>query len=261
MEVRPRERELLPMESSDLTSHRPPRTSESATPETHASDDIVAGLTAALEGRLKLIELLEAEIRRLRSALVSRESELDRARPPLSDWWTGTSESTGRNVDLARTQDTLALTRGPNIDICPAEIRLGRGWYDLEDFGGEHFRWIHDAAEFSIPQVDDNAWLLELDLAAGPSLGRQPIELSIVTGSGDVVFSTAVSDRCILRIPCPSDASADRTFFLQVDQQLPRHPIADDERQLDLRVFSLRLARRVSSKPGRFRMPDFKLPW
>jgi hypothetical protein len=73
-------------------------------------------------------------------------------------------------------------------------VLWGRGWYPLEFFRGELFRWCGREAEWVLYMPDGPPMTLALLLEPGPGIGFEPFHLQVADSAGRTV-STAVVDR------------------------------------------------------------------
>jgi hypothetical protein len=125
-------------------------------------------------------------------------------------------------------------------DILSAQngVRLGDGWYAIEHFKGQTFRWIDgsDAQFFVSADRNVNARLRIL-VAAGPSAGGAPVPVLVRDATGKTVFAAATSGVQALTFGTPLRAG-ENVFTIHVahtkDLRVP-----GDRRALNLRVFSI----------------------
>jgi hypothetical protein len=110
------------------------------------------------------------------------------------------------------------------LDIAPPGVRLLKGWYPLETFNDETFRWVSNDATIAVP---DGRSAFELEVESGPGLDFAPFRLD-VRGPGEPK-ATAVSGRTTLAIPGPGE------YVLHAEGGGKR--TADDKRVLNFRVF------------------------
>jgi hypothetical protein len=82
------------------------------------------------------------------------------------------------------------------LDIAPPTVRLLKGWYPLETFNGETFRWVTNDAILSVP---DGQPPFDVEVESGPGLEYKPFPLE-VRGNGDPSIVT-VERRCAVRFP------------------------------------------------------------
>ena len=115
-------------------------------------------------------------------------------------------------------------------------IELGNGWYGMETFGGESFRWTRNHAEVYVTARHPSTLVAEVE----PLSGGRPARLDLFDSRGTRVFQTSIDRRSTLRIPLPGAKSAKVRFLFQMDERMLQRP-AHDPRPLALRVFGLHL--------------------
>ena len=130
-------------------------------------------------------------------------------------------------------QPGAEITEAEISEIVPRgePIQLGKGWYPLERFGGQTFRWVDTNAEFEVKR----GGAVTLDVEAGPSLGRDSFVLAVGDDQGRRIIELPVAGRQQVTLPLPT-AKPGR-YRLAVDS--PRKPVPDDPRILNFRVFRL----------------------
>jgi FkbM family methyltransferase len=133
-------------------------------------------------------------------------------------------------VDLgpAAASHTLRAGRWPADGLF-----VGRGWYPLETYEGERFRWVANDAELVVLTHSPNPPRMQLEVEAGPGLGVSSFELRLLDAAGRVAASTCVTGRSTVRLPLPSGDAA--VYRLHVDGGGLATP--GDERALNFRVF------------------------
>ena len=65
------------------------------------------------------------------------------------------------------------ITRASEIELLPG------GWHALEYAAGRSFRWVDNAAAFSLPPARNPFASVQLELEAGPGMGRQHFQLTV----------------------------------------------------------------------------------
>src|SRR5439155_6706010 len=73
-------------------------------------------------------------------------------------------------------EDVVALRSGL--------VLVGDGWYPLENFAGETFRWVNNDAEIVIPTSAAPNRRLRVELEPGPGVAGQRFDLQVLDGSG-----------------------------------------------------------------------------
>jgi hypothetical protein len=117
-----------------------------------------------------------------------------------------------------------------------AGIRLGSGWYELQSYQGESFRWLAPEAELILQKPAGN-FRLAIDLETGPSAAGEPVNVAIVDSNGRTLASESVRGRSKFLIYVPESASSDA---LRLRADGAGVPLTLDARMLNLRAFKLR---------------------
>lgn len=118
-------------------------------------------------------------------------------------------------------------------DIGAEGITFGTGWYDLEHYRGETFRWARSRSLVHLKPRGNQHWLAA-DLE--PNSGGIPVEIRVSTTDGKVLSQRRLKGREKIRIPFVTAADVE----FAVDEQSLK-PAPGDPRQLGLRFFRLRL--------------------
>ena len=92
-------------------------------------------------------------------------------------------------------------------DVIPpnAGFRLGTGWYPLESFGGETFRWVNNDAMIEVTGAPSGP--LELELEPGPGLELKPFSLSVFDGAGSQLETLSIKARQRVTIAIPAGSA------------------------------------------------------
>jgi hypothetical protein len=114
-------------------------------------------------------------------------------------------------------------------------VRLGAGWYPLESYRGQTFRWM--AHEGRIWVASDRATRGNLRLLAevGPSVGSPAATVTVRDGRNHVVLRTTLKGRGVMIVPLQLEPGQNE-FTIAVSSKNKRVP--HDARILDLRVIS-----------------------
>lgn len=121
------------------------------------------------------------------------------------------------------------ITRSTAIELLPG------GWHALEYDSSHTFRWVDNAASFSLPPALNPVARVQLELEAGPGMGRQFFQLTVRGDSPDQVFF--IRDRHFLTLTLPLSPSRPSRYSLNADGG--GLPCPNDDRQLNFRVFLL----------------------
>lgn len=131
-----------------------------------------------------------------------------------------------------------AVVATPDI-VTQSDVRLGKNWGAIEQFGGQTFRWVDNDAEITIDASVPGPKNLLLDLSAGPAV-ESPSDFAITLQD---LSGTAAQTRHIKAIGSASFTvplhKGSNTFRLHVAST--GRPTKDDKRILDFRVFRIQL--------------------
>jgi hypothetical protein len=122
--------------------------------------------------------------------------------------------------------------RGSDVVSQVNGLKVAQGWYPLETFGGEIFRWAGPEAIIEA-QPGAHVDAVVLDIEPGPGVGVGPLKLKVFAGStaaGEIVVAT----RERVEIPWPKSNGA--ALRLRVDGG--GKMIATDPRVMNFRAFA-----------------------
>jgi hypothetical protein len=102
-----------------------------------------------------------------------------------------------------------------DVVVAGSGLRLGAGWYPLETFGGESFRWVNNDAVIEVGT--DASRTLELEVEPGPGLDLKPFTLVIYDQAGNQIQSLPVSGRVPLTVKIPDALRLPASIRLHVD--------------------------------------------
>lgn len=137
------------------------------------------------------------------------------------------------------------LERDRGVDIVDGfgdvGIYVGDGWYDLEHFDGETFRWVNEYAIIELVNGSgaDRMVEIELEVEPGPSLGSREMDLIVATSGGQPLPSIRVGGRQKVRfkVEVPAYPGVER---VQIGTRGRGVAVPNDPRTLNFRVFSVR---------------------
>jgi hypothetical protein len=121
----------------------------------------------------------------------------------------------------------------PDIAHDPS-ITIGEGWYPIERYQNDTFRWANNDAKFAVRT--EGIKRVAIDVAPGPGLGGKPLLLKIFDSTGHQVQATQVKSRQIVNFYPPRNTKSG-TFLLHADGG--GKPATGDPRILNFRVFSI----------------------
>ncbi len=118
------------------------------------------------------------------------------------------------------------------IDVLPPELsaKLGSGWYPLETFNGETFRWAGNDAKITIDDAGGTKTLV-LEVEPGPGVGSKPFVLRVLNDAGVQVSEAEVKTRRAVAVPLNGAVS------LTLHAEGGGKKIGSDERIMNFRVF------------------------
>jgi hypothetical protein len=151
-----------------------------------------------------------------------------------------------RLANLQLRQDSSGLSFSPNAfrssgqmdPALPAGMRaiFGTGWYGIEHFKSETFRWMNPKADivWLPPRDAPRAFLLHVE--PGPSIGFKACDVIVRDQGGTVIGTYPVKGRSRIRIPL-GQADGPVTTSFEVRGGDPLKTEHGDSRTLALRVF------------------------
>jgi hypothetical protein len=140
----------------------------------------------------------------------------------------GTYDTDGSNIRPVERDD---------IVVADAGIRLGRGWYELEQYpGSPRMRYFEPDARIHFEQPAGPSRQMVFDVEIGPSARDGWVELEVLDGAGAAVAAVKLDGRQQVALTLPAQAHTG-SFTLRT-----RHggvALTIDPRILDLRVFGI----------------------
>ncbi len=113
---------------------------------------------------------------------------------------------------------------------------LGAGWFLVETFGTQNFRWVANDAEIYVAALRKTKHYLQLYLEPGPGLKLSPFELQIQE-KGETLARATIKGRQMISIELPPAEPAVHKLVLHVDAAGEQG--AHDDRVLNFRVFKI----------------------
>jgi ABC-type polysaccharide/polyol phosphate transport system ATPase subunit len=169
------------------------------------------GFSARALGRIR--DLLEGGTTLV---LVSHDLQLINQMCARAIWiQAGTVQMDGLAAEVTRAYEEF-MVRGTPAALAPAQsgpeaelaedgaggLVLGGGWYALEAFGGEVFRWTSPAAELIVTQMPAPGRELVLDVEVPGTGGEDPV-LEVADDAGHVLARADTSGRQVLELDLP----------------------------------------------------------
>jgi hypothetical protein len=140
----------------------------------------------------------------------------------------------------------ITVTRMPSDVVVPGSgYRLGSGWYPLERFNNESFRWVNNDAV--IQATSDAKKALQLEVEGGPGLDFKPFVLHALDQRGGKIASLQIRGREFIEIPLPDGVVLPTTLRLHVDGGGKTN--SSDNRIMNFRVFEANPAEFADAPP------------
>lgn len=115
----------------------------------------------------------------------------------------------------------------------------GGGWYPLEEFRNESFRWVSNDARLTVATLRPVPYGLALLIEPGPGVGLKPFELKLLDSEAKPVGSVRVAGKQTVTVPIPAGEPRIHRLVLHVDGGDTK--ALRDNRILNFRVFKLGL--------------------
>ncbi len=117
-----------------------------------------------------------------------------------------------------------------------SRVRLGDGWYPLETYKGQTFRWVNNDAEIMVSGSGHGPQVINLQLEPGARPKGQPLDLQVLGTEGGSVTEYSVSGPSTVSIEVPAVPTLFR-YRLHVEDSAV--PTGADPRTLNFRVFRI----------------------
>jgi hypothetical protein len=124
----------------------------------------------------------------------------------------------------------------PN-DITPPNsgIYFGEGWFEVERYTIDHFRWMENCADLFL-RVPRGGSMLVLEMEPGPGVGPPPQPLEVMDSNGKLIAEWTISGRTTVRISIPA---AENGALRHIRLRVPDggRPAPGDPRVMNFRCF------------------------
>jgi hypothetical protein len=117
-------------------------------------------------------------------------------------------------------------------------VRIGAGWYPVEHFNGQTFRWMRNDARLVISSDRGRRATLNMLLEPGPSIGSRAAALTIRDGRGRILLRTTLGARVAVTVPLQLQRG-DNDVVIGVTSR--NSPVSGERRILNVRLFSAAL--------------------
>jgi hypothetical protein len=131
----------------------------------------------------------------------------------------------------------MRLHEGFDIASENTALGLGEGWYGLEHFEGERFRWVNNNAVIMIAAAEDGNARVSMEVEPGPSMGGGPLLLKVLDNFGCEIETLEVHSRQRVEFYLPVHGGQTNTF--QLNAEGGGTPVPGDPRLLNFRVFRI----------------------
>ena len=116
-------------------------------------------------------------------------------------------------------------------------VATAKGWYPIETYKGETFRWVNNDAAFIVADPRAGEKGIKLEVEPGPGVDAKPFVLRVLDASGRQVQAAQITGRQTVDIYLPAAAKPLSSYRLHLDGG--GKTIAGDPRILNFRVFRL----------------------
>ena len=130
--------------------------------------------------------------------------------------------------------DDLRSTTGGDVVDPRSGVRLGAGWYPVERYKGQTFRWMDGDGHVFVGAAGAGRAVLRLLVEPGPSVGAPSAPLTVRDRRGAVAFRSTLKGRAAVAVPVQLEAG-ENEFTLSVAGA--GKPVPGDRRRLNLRLF------------------------
>lgn len=129
------------------------------------------------------------------------------------------------------------------------DIALGDGWYALETYRGQRFRWASNDVSVNVAVLDAAQALLQLVVEVGPGLGQDPLELTARLEDGTTLGTAIVKTKAPVSFALPPAFPRAYRVILSV-RGGGKKGSYNDPRILNFRAFSIAVEHRPDVMPA-----------
>lgn len=153
----------------------------------------------------------------------------------LNHYW----QRTLMSLSETRTRSTMRLiqTRSTLSSLSTEDdaIMAGQGWYPIEYYNREIFRWVANDAELIIHTPTGRRRTLSLEIEPGPGVRSQPFTLHVLDEKGNMAATAQVKGREVVNVTLPITQGQSTVIRLHIEGG--DLPTPSDPRILNFRVF------------------------
>jgi hypothetical protein len=139
------------------------------------------------------------------------------------------------NFRVFSIDDERSAQGGGDVVDPRSGVRFGDGWYPVERYKGQTFRWMENGARVYVASDRATGGTLRMLLEVGPSVGAPAASVSVRDRHGRVVLRSSLRGRSVLAVPLQLEPGENE---VTLDVQSANKPVPNDRRILNLRVFS-----------------------
>jgi FkbM family methyltransferase len=125
-------------------------------------------------------------------------------------------------------------------DLPAGGVFVGRGWYPLERFEGQTFRWVDRDAEVVLTAPGAPWAVLQIEAEVGPGVGGDRVDVSAIDANGRTLATERLHGRAILEMRIPT-VPGTQNLVIRLRPDRGGRVLPQDPRKLNFRVFSLAL--------------------
>jgi hypothetical protein len=127
-------------------------------------------------------------------------------------------------------------------------IWFGTGWYEVERYMVDHFRWIRDGAEMFL-RVPPKGGILNLEMEPGPGVGVPPQPLHVLDEDGNTIAEWMISGRATVRLGVPA-SPGQALRRIQFVCPTGGGPVSEDPRIMNFRFYRCDWIESDTDMPG-----------
>ena len=143
------------------------------------------------------------------------------------------------NFQVFALDDRPGADGGSEVVDADRGLHLGEGWYPVEHYRGQTFRWMNHDGRITVSAPRAGRRTLQLDLAVGPSVGSGRTTLVVRDAGGHEVAHATIAGRQTVDVHVPMRFGTN-AFTLHVASA--EHPVPHDSRHLNLQLFAAKVS-------------------
>lgn len=139
------------------------------------------------------------------------------------------------NFRVFSLDDGRGVASGADVVDARTGVRLGAGWYPVESFKGQTFRWMDGDGRIFVSADRAVRGSLRMLLEVGPSLGSRQAAVDVRDARGRTLLHTTLFGRGVVLVPVQLQPGENE---LVVHVTSPNKPAPHERRILNLRLFN-----------------------